>query len=191
MLCIWHTDGNMNVDATVFSFLYGFSGHSVPGDSVIVFLAVYLPIILVVAAIFYMIFSHYPRLEKEIAIISALIAVALSRIVLGEGIRYFIARPRPTLALHLQPLFPEVSFSFPSGHALALFAVGGMLYMYNKRLGVLFCLLSLAACLARVAAGVHYPSDILAGAVIGIGCAWLVWKYATPSLRIRLNRLTA
>ncbi|MCE9541189.1 phosphatase PAP2 family protein [Candidatus Kaiserbacteria bacterium] len=180
----------MNVDGAAFFFLYGFSGHSQTVDSLLVFLSIYLPIILVVAAIFYMVLAAYPRREKEAAFISGLLSVALSRVAAGETIRFFLPRERPMFAMHLQPLFPEDSSSFPSGHALALFAVGGMLYAYNKKAGVLFNVLALAVCIARVASGVHYPSDILAGALIGSGCAWLVWQYATPYIRSRLQTLT-
>ena len=67
--------------------------------------------------------------------------------------------------------------SFPSAHTIFAFAIATSIYMAGyKKLGVLLYFLALSIGLARIAAGVHYPSDILGGAILGIFASWLVQR---------------
>ena len=74
-------------------------------------------------------------------------------------------------------LLPPDQFSFPSGHAITAFAVGVVLTCFYPELatGLLFCALSVAA--SRILLGMHFLSDVLAGAVIGTmvacGSVWV------------------
>jgi undecaprenyl-diphosphatase len=75
-------------------------------------------------------------------------------------------------------LLPPDQFSFPSGHTITAFAVSVALSRFYPELatGLLFCALSVAA--SRILLGMHFLSDVLAGAAIGsiVACAsvWLV-----------------
>lgn len=102
-----------------------------------------------------------------------------------EALRLFIHRPRPFVAdPSIVPLISEASFSFPSGHAAFFFALSTVIYLHNKRLGIWFYVTSAVIGVARVAAGVHYPTDILGGAVLGIAVGLaahqLVKRYRNP-----------
>jgi undecaprenyl-diphosphatase len=78
----------------------------------------------------------------------------------------------------------SVSSSFPSGHAAFFFALSTVLLLYNKKFyprpkfwwgaGLFFFLASFLISIARVFVGIHWPSDILAGAAIGIFSGWLI-----------------
>ncbi len=112
----------------------------------------------------------------------ALGAMALGLLVTNLTIKPLVERPRPWLDLPIAPLVVEDDpHSFPSGHTCAAFAAG-MIWMralpwhWGRMLAVV-----LAVCmgLSRLYVGVHYPSDVLAGAVIGSLCAWAVWKLYT------------
>jgi undecaprenyl-diphosphatase len=93
----------------------------------------------------------------------------------GTGVALFIwlkkrtKRRRPcAIAPHCwSTLLPPDQFSFPSGHTITAFsvAVPVMNHMPEAAAGVLFCALSVAA--SRVLLGMHFLSDVLAGAVIG------------------------
>lgn len=66
-------------------------------------------------------------------------------------------------------------FSFPSGHTTAAFLLATLCALcYGPMAAPLY---AWAACvgLSRVVLGVHFPSDILAGALLGCGIGWLVW----------------
>ena len=86
-------------------------------------------------------------------------------------------RPRPFVALPLD-VHPLVTHppdsSFPSDHAAVTFAVAVCLLRATPRRYRWLLLLALLICAGRVAAGLHWPSDILAGAAIGIASALAV-----------------
>jgi len=62
---------------------------------------------------------------------------------------------------------PLDRFSFPSGHTLHAFAFSGITLAYYPALAVLLIMFSLMVGMSRVILGLHYPSDVLAGAAIG------------------------
>jgi undecaprenyl-diphosphatase len=62
--------------------------------------------------------------------------------------------------------------SFPSDHAVLFFCLGMGLWLISRRLGAIALAYALlGACFPRVYVGIHYPTDILAGAALGIGIA--------------------
>ncbi|MGV7221374.1 MAG: phosphatase PAP2 family protein [Nitrospinales bacterium] len=72
--------------------------------------------------------------------------------------------------------------SFPSDHAVLFFAIAAGLFFISKRIGLFALTYSiLIISLPRVYLGLHYPTDILAGGIIGIGIGGLATKYFTES----------
>ncbi|MCX6811208.1 MAG: phosphatase PAP2 family protein [Candidatus Berkelbacteria bacterium] len=67
--------------------------------------------------------------------------------------------------------------SFPSAHSIFVFAIAASFYFTGyRRLGIFLSVLAAIVGLSRIAAGVHYPSDIIAGSIFGIFAAWLVQR---------------
>ena len=67
--------------------------------------------------------------------------------------------------------------SFPSGHSASSFAAAMCIYLNGpKKYGIPALLLALLIALSRLYVGVHYPGDVIAGAIIGSLMAWLVYK---------------
>ena len=96
------------------------------------------------------------------------IAIALNYVV-----KLIVRRPRPVLE-GLPPLGgAPSSLSFPSAHATSSFAVATAMTRVEP-LGALAFLLAFALALGRPYLGMHYPSDVLAGAVLGIVLGLLV-----------------
>lgn len=85
-------------------------------------------------------------------------------------VKPFFGRVRPSFALaDARVLYEATSPSFPSGHALVAFGCAAVLWRHDRRLGAVAYGLAVLICLSRVYVGNHWPSDVLAGAVIGWG----------------------
>ena len=86
-----------------------------------------------------------------------------------------VARPRPfiTFPNALVLLQKSADFSFPSDHLMIAGAFVAGFWCLDRRLGAVSLLFSVALAFARVYSGVHYPSDVVAGLVVGaaIGAA--------------------
>lgn len=106
----------------------------------------------------------------------ALGALILSTI-LGVGIlKHVIQRIRPSADIPAINLLIEkpLSYSLPSGHATSSFAIAGVLAKYFKHYALeIFSFASLIA-FSRVYLYVHYPTDVLAGIVLGLTCSKIV-----------------
>jgi undecaprenyl-diphosphatase len=121
--------------------------------------------------------------------VRALVLVFARVVELGveTGVKFVVGRPRPVLE---HPLATATSSSFPSGHAAGSAAVYGVLALLLLRAattaapdravphrvapvaiaGILVFAVAVAA--SRVVLGVHFPSDVVAGLVLGFGCAF-------------------
>jgi undecaprenyl-diphosphatase len=111
--------------------------------------------------------------ERYRAIAAATLAVATG-IVCFLLLKRLTGRKRPC---HTEPhcwatLLPPDQFSFPSGHTITAFAVTVPLSLWYPGLsvGLVFCALSIAS--SRILLGMHYLSDVLAGALIGGALGW-------------------
>ncbi len=109
--------------------------------------------------------------------------VALTSLVISFGTTYtlkrIIKRERPfTTYPFLKPAILETDPSFPSGHTTSAFSSATSLTLACRKWYVAVPAYTWASAVAysRMHLGVHYPSDILAGAVIGAGSAWLTYK---------------
>lgn len=109
----------------------------------------------------------------------ALLAMLLGLLVTNVTIKPLVERPRPWLDLPIVPLVTERDpHSFPSGHTCAAFAAGMIWVRTLPWRPARWAAAVLAVCmgLSRLYVGVHYPTDVAAGALIGALCAWVVWR---------------
>lgn len=85
-------------------------------------------------------------------------------------VKNIVARPRPYRMMEeLTILIPEPGeYSFPSGHTSSSFAAGVVLYlMLPKKYGIPAMVLAFLIGISRLYVGVHYPTDVLGGMVMG------------------------
>ena len=143
-------------------------------NSAIIFLGEYFAYILVAGVL---VFWWQNRKVHPRFLLQTIAAAILSRGIITEAVRLFWDRPRPFIENSITPLIEHAaSPSFPSGHAAFFFALGAIIYSYNKKAGMLFLLGVTILSVARVLAFLHWPSDILAGAIIGIASAFLAMQ---------------
>jgi membrane-associated phospholipid phosphatase len=123
-------------------------------------------------------------LLKRNAIVTG--ATLLTEVIIANVLKYSIYRTRPF------DTYPDIekatdadSPSFPSGHTASAFALATSLSLEYPRWYIIVpsYTYALAVAYSRLDLGVHYPSDVLAGAVIGAGsaflCHWLNQKIST------------
>ena len=106
----------------------------------------------------------------------ALVALILSTI-LGEGIlKHVVHRIRPCADIPAVNLLitKPLSYSFPSGHTMSSFAVAGVLAKYFKEYAIEFFSLAILIAFSRLYLYVHYPTDVLAGVVLGLICSRII-----------------
>jgi len=160
------------MDYLIFHTLNDFVGKHPLFDLFTVFIAEYLGYILVLILFLY--FLKESERYKAV-LIKALSAAIFARFVIVEIIRFFWDRPRPFVGNHINYLLKHsASPSFPSGHAAFFFGFSTIVYFYNKKAGIWFLFASLLISIFRVYGGVHWPSDVVVGALVGIVSAYFI-----------------
>jgi len=112
------------------------------------------------------------------ALFSAILAWPIFSLIIGK----LVNRARPFEAGGVQELiFHRPTFSFPSDHAAALFAVAMSFYFSGyKKLSYVMFAIGLIVSFFRIATGIHWPTDVLAGIVLGIFSAYLINLFDKP-----------
>lgn len=147
--------------------------------------------------------SDERRRDREIvvmAVASGLIALLAGRLLA----HYLPFRLRPFYEPALRHLYPEATSpdllprswsAFPSDHAMLWCAIAASIFVASRAAGI-YALLHTAILigLPRVYLGLHYPTDIIAGAALGIGIAWILnfapirSRLAAPVLALARHR---
>lgn len=123
----------------------------------------------------------------------ALGALILSTI-LGEGIlKHVVQRIRPSADIPAVNLLisKPLSYSFPSGHTTSSFAVAGVLAKYFKSYALEFFSLASLIAFSRLYLDVHYPTDVLAGIILGLICSRIaiyVFKRVSQHIAVTMKR---
>jgi undecaprenyl-diphosphatase len=128
------------------------------------------------------------RAETRRAAVAAGLSAALA-LAVAQVITRIVDRPRPFVAhpatVHLFS-HHAADPGFPSDHATAAFAIGVALLLRNRLWGTIVLVFATILAVGRVAMGVHYPTDVLGGAVLGTLAALVLYW---PPVRRLLNRL--
>jgi undecaprenyl-diphosphatase len=118
------------------------------------------------------------RRSTRMAVVS-LLACELAVSGLGGAIKGFIERRRPCDALGWCPPvigFSPGGYSFPSGHAAGSFVFAAFVSTLRPRFAPYLFAFAICVCASRVVLGLHYPSDVTGGAILGGLCGFAAAK---------------
>lgn len=116
------------------------------------------------------------KIKRE-QVLHAILAVAIAWGI-AQVLKGLFPTVRPFELNDLTPLtlLPSSDGAFPSGHSAAAFALATTIWLHDKKVGWAFVTGALIVGVARVWGNVHYPIDILAGAVLGVAAAFVIEK---------------
>ncbi len=118
--------------------------------------------------------------KKEPAILQALLVPGIS-FILVSVFRYLLNAPRPYEVTGKEPIIKRKGKgkSFPSRHTFSTFVIAVTVFYFWPVAGILTGIAGAALATARVLGGVHFLRDVIAGAIIGIGCG-IIGFYLIP-----------
>lgn len=114
--------------------------------------------------------------------ITVLAALLFTLLVGNLTLKPLVARPRPCWRHPEIPLLianPK-DFSFPSGHSMSSFAAAAAVLMWNRRAGIAALAGAVIMACTRLYFYVHYPTDIVAGLLIGVVLGILAYRIVKP-----------
>lgn len=123
----------------------------------------------------YVVYAVYPialillMFDRDPRFWRVLLAPSIS-FVLVSIFRKVVNAPRPYEVTGKEPIIKKETEgnSFPSRHVFSVFVIASTLFFISKPLGVLLMLFGIVLAVLRVIGGVHFPKDVIAGAIIGI-----------------------
>ena len=119
--------------------------------------------------------------------IMVLAALLVMLVVNNIILKNLIARPRPcaTYPELVELVHIPTSYSFPSGHTVSAMAVAFTILTQHKKLGIVAVIMAFLMGLSRLYVGVHFPTDVYGGIIVGATIAFAVYyaeKKITPVL---------
>lgn len=175
------------MDLSVYHSLNDFAyRHAAVGDAARFFANTAIVIVVVALALVCLLPGRWARPADRRAIAAAAASAGLA-LVLAVIIGHIWDRARPFLhhAHHLL-IAHGADASFPSDHVAALSAITAALLLRRRRIGWAVLAVTVLVAVARVMVGVHYPTDVLGGAAVGVLAALAL---TIPVARSALDRL--
>lgn len=165
----------------MFYIINTYAGRYIVLDDLMLFVTHYLPYVMIVVVAIYMVqlYPVYHRgirsgLDRLIQIAEFFCALGITALVV-QGIKIIVAIPRPfaTLLDTILLVPDQGGYSFPSMHTALTTAVAISVMLHHRRLGLLLLVFALLVGISRIFVGVHYPIDVLVGALLGWGISLL------------------
>jgi undecaprenyl-diphosphatase len=177
------------MDFTLYKLLNGFAFHHDGWEDVARFLESVAPLLFAaLLAVLFLARGKWRSRNARHGVVAAALSAGLA-LTLAKVISDLVARPRPFVEHpHTAHLFIKhaADYGFPSDHASGAFAIAVALLLRHRRAGLLALVMATLIGVGRVMIGVHYPTDILGGAVLGTLCALVFWH---PRVRGPLSAL--
>jgi undecaprenyl-diphosphatase len=170
----------MSIDWTLFQFFNGLAQRSPVLDTLIrLLMNDYLITTLLVLFLFGLWFSgetREVRQRNQLAVPLAVLSMFVGNLAI-KLMNILFYRPRPFSSHAVRLLFYRPSdSSFPSNATSVGFSMATAVWFFNRKAGAAMYVLAFLLGLSRVCGGVHYPSDVLGGMLVGTCAAYIVVK---------------
>ena len=135
-------------------------------------------------ALVYLLFRNMTPKQATMCLVAIALVIVLADQMSSSLIRHAVGRLRPanldnpiSSMVHVVNDYRGGRYGFPSSHAANSFGLAFfMLYLFRRsKLPAFLMLWAIVNCYSRIYLGVHYPGDILCGALVGIVAATVVW----------------
>ncbi len=173
----------MLTSLSLFQLVYSLNHLAIFSRWLSLFLGEYLIYILGMGTVLYLILNKESKKDdKGKWLLILVLAGCLSNLVITPLVHYLYKSPRPFVLLSEIDSYKyllrvaEYNTSFPSDHTSLAFAIALVLFLKNKRVGILALIMATLVGLGRILMGVHWPLDILGGIGVGIVCALIAYK---------------
>ncbi|MBU1039357.1 phosphatase PAP2 family protein [Patescibacteria group bacterium] len=175
------------MDEKIVNFLYALANSSPAWSLLIIFLAV----VLIWLMLFWYIILIFRKNQRTIFDLAISLVGAGSFYVFLLVVNFLWFRPRPFVSLGFTPLInmSPLSSSFPSGHAGLAFLLAYLVAKYQPTSKWLAYSLAGLVALARLGVGVHYFTDVVVSAFLGILFGYLVWIIKEKLLNWRFKKI--
>lgn len=162
------------MDIYLFHLINGWVGQSKTYDWFFIFLAEYLPYITVALALILIVLWKKSLTHKLQFLFVFCVITGISYLFIYFVIHQIWPRQRPFFESEgVRSLIDTVGNSFPSKHAFFFFVLATMMSGVRKNIGFWFFIIAILISMGRILVGVHYPFDVLVGAVLGIIIGWM------------------
>lgn len=130
----------------------------------------------------------FGKKKGRITVILLVLGITLSDQTCNSLIKPLVGRIRPCNVLENIHLLINCtkSYSFPSSHAMNMFTGVTLLSYSYRKIRVILFIMAILVSYSRIYVGVHYPFDVLAGAILGVFCAFIiliVFKFVSKNFR--------
>ena len=136
--------------------------------------------------------AWWRRSKPWMRIFAAMIAACALAGISTRVVKIAAGRPRPNVQTEAGWSGPKLSaryHAFPSGHTAASTAFFAVLAFANWRIGAGLLVLPLLIAFSRMYVGAHYLSDVVAAAVIGVVCGWIVIRWKPLAIQDRGSKI--
>lgn len=163
-------------DINLFYWLNKLLHQSWEGDQLILFFAQYYIFVVGIVFVIAIYKLHRGKQERWYVFVRAGLITLIARFVIMPIIYLFDQRLRPYIVLQTPHLFAVNTYAFPSGHTTFAFTIATIAWYYHEKTSYFLYISGCIIGIARVIAGVHYPSDIIGGIILGTVSAYTLME---------------